>query len=532
MILKKDCQQKTVLYLLLPIVLLLGFSALYIRTTAPSVLSGDSAEFQLVASLFGVAHPTTYPLYSMLGAVASRAIPFGDAAWRVTVVSAVCASMAVAVGSLFLRHLKLSYRAALLSSCLLGVSPGLWNAATLAEVYTLLILLMIALALAMLHKRLYFAALIAGLGFTHHGLFAITALPIFAFWMIAQILIIYHTSKRKLLACYLMIISAFFLGMTPWLYPLVQFGRYGPFNGLDYGLPRHYFWGAPGSWGQVFDLLSGGSLRRDIFRMPSLLDTHMTLSMLTERALFEFGWLGLALGFIGCIVLLRRNIWLWLASAWILVSTTLYLILLGPAVADAPIFSIPMLLPWTLYIAYAIDWLISEFIIGRRGDTQSRDAQSCVAKSCNAKSCVATPATPWRQPLGWMLFAVLCFSVIWWADTRLPYANKRHLWLYREFGEAVLTEMAPNAVVLAHWEQGMTLQYLHLVEKQRPDIWVDVVEPGDDAWPARIQRRYAGRPVYLIGSRQDLGGMTVELVYEDQYAHMFRYFGAKNSAVP
>src|SRR5215218_2866378 len=71
------------------------FLALYVRTAAPSVLSGDSAEFQLAAPLLGVPHPTTYPLYVLLGKLATLVIPFGDLAWRVTLISSVCAALAV-----------------------------------------------------------------------------------------------------------------------------------------------------------------------------------------------------------------------------------------------------------------------------------------------------------------------------------------------------------------------------------------------------------------------------------------------------
>src|SRR5919199_440714 len=77
--------------------LLLAFLALYTRTAAPSVLSGDSAEFQLAAPLLGVPHPTTYPLYVLLGKLATLVLPLGDMAFRVTLVSALCAALAVAL---------------------------------------------------------------------------------------------------------------------------------------------------------------------------------------------------------------------------------------------------------------------------------------------------------------------------------------------------------------------------------------------------------------------------------------------------
>jgi len=53
---------------------------LYAATAGPSVveLFDDSLEFQLVLPTFGIAHPTGYPLYTLLGGLWSRVLfPFG-----------------------------------------------------------------------------------------------------------------------------------------------------------------------------------------------------------------------------------------------------------------------------------------------------------------------------------------------------------------------------------------------------------------------------------------------------------------------
>ena len=70
--------------------------------------------------------------------------------------------------------------------------------------------------------------------------------------------------------------------LLPWLFPLAQYARYGPFDGQDYGLPRHYFWGAPESWAQALDLrrrgdaadllLLGGLTLRDLRALDDALD--------------------------------------------------------------------------------------------------------------------------------------------------------------------------------------------------------------------------------------------------------------------
>jgi hypothetical protein len=121
-----------------------------------------------------------------------------------------------------------------------------------------------------------------------------------------------------------------------------------------------------------------------------------------------------------------------------------------------------------------------------------------------------------------LITILLIAATLAWGYTRIQHSSKRRLWLFREFGQATLAALPPNAVVLAHWEQGMTLQYLRLVEGQRPDVWVDVVEPSDEAWGARARRRYSDRPVFFVGQPADVTGLPVELLHEAEYADLFR----------
>jgi hypothetical protein len=238
-----------------------------------------------------------------------------------------------------------------------------------------------------------------------------------------------------------------------------------------------------------------------MFRIPTSSDVLATLGMLWERANFEFGAIGLVLALVGAVALFWRLRGVWLVTIWVLVATTGYLLLLGPAVVDAPIFTLPMLLPLALWLAFG--------------------AQALMA---GGERLVQRLWADRRVPVlaGWLVFGLLCGMSVAWADTRVEYASKRHLTLYRTFGEAVLATLPPNAVLITHWEQGMLFQYLRLVEQQRPDVWIDVVEPSDDAWGPRVARRYAGRPVFLIGQAPDVAGLPVELVSEDPYALVFR----------
>jgi hypothetical protein len=612
--------------------LFLLFLAIYVRTAAPSVLSGDSAEFQLAAPLLGVAHPTTYPLYTLLGKLATLLLPVGDLAWRVTLVSALCAALAVALFFLLARRAA-GLPGASVAALALGVTPGLWNAATLAEVYALLAALLVGLAylLATADDRpttneeprtenkeqrtenkivqhasrithhasrityhpftrspahpltrsglwhLRGAAFVAGLGCTHHGLFVLTGLPLFVgyvLWWLARrpttdpfdyaqgrqqpttndedlriasqepqttnhkpqttnrepelstqssalspqsSALSPQSSALSPLKQLAILALCFAAGLAPWLYPLAQYARYGPFDGQDYGLPRHYFWGAPRSWGATLDLLSGGSLRRGIFRLPEAGAALATLRLVGERMLFEFGPLGVALGVLGCGALARRSRGAWFGAAWVFLATLVYLLLLGPAVADAPIFTLPILLPWALWIATAVE------VILQIADCRLQIADYASRITYHVSRIARSPVHPFtRSPAQAFLLVMLIAATLAWGYTRVQHSSKRRLWLFREFGQATLASLPPDAVVIAHWEQGMTLQYLRLVEGQRPDVWVDVLEPADEAWGARAARRYAGRPVFFAGQPADVAGLPVELAREDAYANLFR----------
>ena len=74
----------------------------YLFTLSPTVGLEDSGEFIAVVASLGVAHPSGYPLYVVLGKLFTLLIPFGDIAWRVNLFSAFCGSVSVSLLSLLL----------------------------------------------------------------------------------------------------------------------------------------------------------------------------------------------------------------------------------------------------------------------------------------------------------------------------------------------------------------------------------------------------------------------------------------------
>lgn len=116
------------------VVFLLGL-VLYVRTLAPGLLLGDSSEFQTLSYTLGIAHNTGYPIYLLLGKLFTY-LPVGDVAYRVNLLSAVCAAAALAV--VYLMGLLLTGRRwlSLTGALLLMVNALYWWQAVIAEVYT------------------------------------------------------------------------------------------------------------------------------------------------------------------------------------------------------------------------------------------------------------------------------------------------------------------------------------------------------------------------------------------------------------
>ncbi|HEX6290967.1 MAG TPA: DUF2723 domain-containing protein [Herpetosiphonaceae bacterium] len=148
---------------------------LYVATLLPGIGSQDTPEFQRVAPTLGVAHPTGYPLYTLLGWLWTRLPLGGTPAWRMNLLSAVLA--ALAVGVLYACSRAMDHRRTLGVAIALSLAATFtfWSQATITEVYALATLLQVALIWALLCWRsgdapLWLVGLLLGLGLAHHRL--------------------------------------------------------------------------------------------------------------------------------------------------------------------------------------------------------------------------------------------------------------------------------------------------------------------------------------------------------------------------
>jgi hypothetical protein len=104
----------------------------------PGVGFWDTGEFQTIPPILGTAHPTGYPTYVILGWLASIALsPFGEAAFRMNLLSATCVGVASAITVDLVRMLTGSRFIGVVAGLGLAATPIVWAIGTHADPHSL-----------------------------------------------------------------------------------------------------------------------------------------------------------------------------------------------------------------------------------------------------------------------------------------------------------------------------------------------------------------------------------------------------------
>jgi hypothetical protein len=175
---KQDKTTVTWSTLLWYLIVLTGSGLLYAFTCAPTILWQDSGAFTYriwhndIQGNLGLA--ITHPLYILIG-IAVKYIPLGEFAYRVNLISAVAAAIAVANLFLLLRLWLSRNLPAVIAATTLAVSWTFWQHAVIAEVYTLSLALLTAELIMLLQyvrttriRYLYLLGLFNGLAIANH----------------------------------------------------------------------------------------------------------------------------------------------------------------------------------------------------------------------------------------------------------------------------------------------------------------------------------------------------------------------------
>lgn len=303
----------------------------------------DGPEFAAVARVFGIAHPTGYPLFTLLTRVAS--IGADENAWRVQLFVNITAALAVALSFLFFWRVAGSRLGAAVGAGLFALSPIWWSQSTIIEVYPLHMafvagLFFLAISPGGWPRRLLLLAWVGGLALVHHRMAALAA-PSLALLAAAAL-----WRSRPIAWRYVAMAVPLVLAPLSLYIVLMIRSHFDPL--LD--------WGNPETWEQLGWVARGEQYQ---FRM-----FHEPLSAVAERArltLFQtmpaqLGSSTLVLALVGLVAFRHRAG----AAAWW--SMVLYFLasLLAVASYDIPDpdgYTLPLTFVLAGFCALGVSWL-------------------------------------------------------------------------------------------------------------------------------------------------------------------------------
>jgi hypothetical protein len=234
---------------------------LYLHSLAPSITmangAGDSGELASTAYTLGIAHPTGYPLYTLLGFVVTH-LGGAEPAFSLNVFSAVMG--AVTVGLLLFLALRVAGRtvqgapwplaaiASALAVSAFALSPDFWTEAVVTETRTLalaldtLILVVLVVPRAERHVRL--AAVLYGLALSDHLL---------SLYLAPALIVLVFSWARPRVQGWLILLGCFLAGLACYAYLPVRAAAHPAAN-----------WGNPDTVGRFLWVVSGQEYRYEM----------------------------------------------------------------------------------------------------------------------------------------------------------------------------------------------------------------------------------------------------------------------------
>jgi 4-amino-4-deoxy-L-arabinose transferase-like glycosyltransferase len=285
----------------------------YALTVEPSVPTGDSGELITAAAVLGVAHPPGYPLYMILGHLATL-VPFGSVALRMNLLSALLDALAVGIVFLVVYRLVAFGRdgarvvsrwwlpvvAGATGALLLAFSSLFWAYSVVAEVFALnnffaALLLFIGLEWCRRPERmrlLWLFMFLFGLALCNQQTIVLLV-PAFAVlaWQGWKLLPRARGALRLSWKQLGIAAGAFAAGLLPYLYLPLAASSSPPLN-----------WGDPTTWSRFYTDVSRGNYGTTTLvaggQKGSIVEN---MRLLFGNLASDFVWLGLALAAAGCV---------------------------------------------------------------------------------------------------------------------------------------------------------------------------------------------------------------------------------------
>ena len=436
----------------------------YVLTLLPGVSVGDWAEMQKAPSALDIAHPTGYPTYVLLGKLWSF-LPIGSVAFRMNLLSAVYAAVAVGLTVLILGRLGVRPSLAWVGAMLLAFTGTLWGQATVADENTLqlaLVALLLWLALRWRDERrpadLRLAALVAGLALGNH-LLSLGVVPFVAVYML-------WVARSELRQRWREAAQAIGIGLAALLVY-----AYIPLRALV-GPPQLYGWLL--TWSGFWHLVSG-----EAFRGAMTFGSAESIALIAKQVPVVADFIGtrvhailLPLALVGILstpLLLKRN---WAATAALFLAAFAADVYLYAAYRGSREYYL-----LTGFLILAICFSLAIEGLARLVERVDRDAPLLVALPSIALALLVGAGN--------------------WGTYDLSHDHSGEEMVAEIFGY-----LPRNAVLITYWDTLTSLDYAHCIEGERPDVTIQSLDPTDkNACNLHLDPGAAmatGRPVFAL----------------------------------
>jgi hypothetical protein len=461
----------------------------YLITLSPTVGYVDCGELSAVVTTLGVAHPSGYPLFTLLGRLFSLLPTSGEVVVRLNIMAALFCAAAAFTFFHFLLALftaggrtespgggvERSVAAAAGAALLLAYSRTFWSQALSVEVYSLHVLLICLTLLLFVRavqtgsSRLWNAcAFVLGLSFSNH-LTTVLLVPGLLYWTVAA-----RRERRTLFSTLARAVPWFLLGLTPYVV-----------------LPLRASCSPALSWGDVVSVdnllrhISGWQYR--VWMLSSLDVAGRQLSHFLSSWPAEFGYVGVALVLPGWVAMWRETRRLFVFTLLLFLSSLLYAI--NYNIHDIDSYFLLAFLATAVWAGFGIRalgvWFSRRVAIGRR--------------------------------LGVVLPLSLCIVPMVGNYGRTDQSRN---FVVEDYTRNMFSSFAPGALVLSYqWDYWVSAaNYYQLVDGLRSDVIVLDKELLRRSWYlAQIEKRY---PALVAENRSAVEAFLAE-VYK--FEHGLRY---------
>ena len=448
--------------------------ALYCATLMPDVGFWDTAEFQTVGPVLGLAHPTGYPAFTLLAWLASVVFaPLGNEALRANLLSAVLGAGAAGLVTATVALLTRRWLIAVGAGAALALSSEAWRVSLHADPHALHLFLVALLlfVLAVWSERvtaaepadrwLVAAAIVFGVALGNHALTFLLVPGIALLLLIVQPGLL--RQPRLVLGCAAALAAT---TVAFYLYLPIRSAMNPP---LDYANPQ--------TWDGFRYLVFAEQFRGSFQAPPDLLTG---LSFVAGTSLIELGLIAVvaALGVVAAWT--RRPGMVVLLLGWLVVGWLFALVYVNADIGR-----------------YYLVPLLSLAVLGGLGADALWDMAAASIRGRLSRMAMAAAGAV-------ILLSPLTFVVA----GRYAEVDESHDTGGRDWLSAMVERLPPNALVISWWSYSTTLWYGQYAEGLRPDVTViddsTIVQEGLGDAQQVIDDNLGLRPVYLIRLGTDM----------------------------